>query len=131
MSEDGVFDVPDPEQDREGWRVGSLTSRYDIAVAAVAKGHALRAELSLDVLPGAVSNHFLDYIRSTEARAAEAMVELCKVDPTDRYEILRLQREIEPYANVMVWLDGIFTEEARGEEEIEVEAEAAAEEGDF
>lgn len=112
------------EEPPDGWLQGTrLLTRFDVAETAIARAHGLKNDLAAPQGSG-----LADYVESAMARALPAMVELCKVDPRDAYEILRLQKEIAAYADVMNWIAGVMDsgEDAEKErEEIVTAAQAA------
>lgn len=116
------LDLDDEDADPDsGWVLGTeLRTRFAAAQEAISRAAGVKDELA------AVGSHFAAYVKSTEKRAIKAMIELCRVDPQDAYEILRLQKEIAGFADVHQWLSNIMLEadDARAEHE---EASAAAE----
>lgn len=104
----GDFDE-DPDV---GWLQGTgLVTRFSVAEEAIGRAHGLRDELGAPQ-----GSQLANYVESTKQRAVPAMIELCKVDPRDAYEILRLQKEIAAYADVMHWITGVM---ARGEDAVD------------
>jgi hypothetical protein len=122
----GDFEDENPDV---GWLQGTpLLTRFEVAETAIARAHGLR-----DDLAAAQGSGLADYVESAKERALPAMIDLCKVDPRDAYEILRLQKEIAAYADVMSWITDVMQrgEEAENErEEIVTAAEAAYRERD-
>lgn len=115
-------DDPDPDH---GWVVGTdLRTRFAAAQEAIGRCAGVKEELV------AAGSHFAAYVKSTEDRAIGAMIDLCRVDPRDSYEVLRLQKDIAAFADVHAWLSNVMIdgEEAREIHEDIVDAEGQRQE---
>lgn len=98
----------------------ALLSRFEVAEKAIGLAH----KISQDIRAPQGSALF-EYAESARGRALDAMVGLCKVDPRDAYEILRLQKEIGGFADVMKWMSESIALGDEAKEEYEEVVNAA------